>query len=326
MSCSSKQRENSPAAGSARWRAAALLAATAWIFLASLARGGEIVVVLSSNDSHYASTRDGLASTLEDRKKDIRSVTLKEVVDQGVSVAVGSGAEIVVAVGTPAAKYLHANAPKGAPTVFCMVADPDDAQLTQGQAMGGVTTDVPIADQFALIAQALPNAKVVGMLYQSNTPRGQRLLKNAQNALPKDWRLQAIAVDQCESVAAAIDNLLKSQVDCVWTSIDAGVYNAQTAPALLLEALRAKVPVFGFSPQFVKSGALIGIGIDPAAQGQQVGALVRKILEHSAGPSADQIQPPQFQIAVNQIVGDQIGVEIPAALVGRATYVVKGDK
>ncbi len=312
--------------GCLRWWESALLMGTIFLLGNCVAQGGQIVVVLTSEAPFYVSAKEGFTTALAARKDDIRTVLLNDVRTKGLAATIGANADLVVAVGTPAAVYLHDNAPKQTPLVFCMVGDPAGNKLTQGRNVAGVTIDVPVADQFTLVAQALPNAHVVGMLYRSDTPEGQRLLKSSQEALPKGWRLKAIAVDQCDSVADAIDKLMQSQVDCIWTSVEAGIYNNDAKVALLLAALRAKIPVFGFSPSFVKSGAIIGIGIDPAAQGEQAGALAKKIFEHAGADADKQIHPPQqFQIAVNQIVAEQIGVQLPAELVGKATYVFKAE-
>ena len=307
-----------------RWGSALLLGLTI-LLGGGMAHGGQIVLVLTSDASFYHSTQDGFMAALSQRKGDIHSVLLEDVRTKGVAVTIGNNADLIVAVGTAAAVFLHDNAPPQTPLVFCMVGDPAGNKLMQGRAMAGVTIDVPVADQFNLIAQALPGGHVMGMLYRSNTPEGQQLLKSSQAALPPGWRLSAVAVDQCDSVADAINKLIQSQVDCIWTSVEAGVLDMDGRLALLKSARRAKVPVFGFSPSFVKSGALIGIGIDPTAQGDQAGAMAQKIFDHVAQAASQILPPQQFQIAVNQIVAEQIGVQLPSELVGKATYVYKAE-
>jgi ABC-type uncharacterized transport system substrate-binding protein len=304
----------------------ALLGGLILLLATGTVQGGQIVVVLTNESSYYASAKDGFTTALAQRKADIRTVLLADVKKQGLAAIVGAPADMIVAVGTAAAVYVHDNAPAGTPVVCCLVGDAAANKLTQGRAVAGVTIDVPVADQFNLVAQALPKAQVMGMLYRSNTPEGQQQLKTAQEALPKGWRLSAIAVDQCDSVGDAINKLIDRKADCIWTSIEAGIYDKDAIPALLLAALRAKIPVFGFSPAFVKAGAAIGIGISATAQGEQAGAMAQKILANGTQGAASQIQPPQqFQIAVNQIVAEQIGVQLPAELVGKATYVFKEE-
>jgi ABC-type uncharacterized transport system substrate-binding protein len=85
--------------------------------------------------------------------------------------------------------------------------------------------------------------------------------------------------------------------------------------------------VFGFSPAFVRAGALLGVGVDPAAQGEQAAGIALQVI----GKTWDEQQPPlqapaSFQLAVNQIVAGQIGVALPRGLVDRAAFVFKEEK
>ena len=43
--------------------------------------------------------------------------------------------------------------------------------------------------------------------------------------------------------------------------------------------------MFGFSPAFVRAGAVLGVGVDAADQGRQVGAVIPELLKKS-GDSA----------------------------------------
>lgn len=290
----------------------------------STARARDAVIVLSSDAAPYVKAEAGFRAAFAGDAPSFRQVHLSQINDNGIDATIGHDAGVIVAIGTPAAVFLHAHLPPTAPLIFCMVANPSGAGLG---ALRGVSTDVPLSDQFALLAKAIPSARSLGMLYRSDTSSGQRLLERVHQALPKDWTVQAVAVNQAASVSDAVNDLFSRKVDVIWTSVDAGVYDAPTAQALLLSALRARVPVFGFSPAFVRAGALVGIGIDPAAQGRQAAKLAGAVLANGADTLAAQIQPPsQFQIAVNQIVAGEIGIQLPQDLVDQAAYVVGEDK
>jgi ABC-type uncharacterized transport system substrate-binding protein len=286
------------------------------------AHGGEIVIVRSSDAVPYTLAETGYKAALADEHETFRSVLLKDIADHSFDASAGNP-DLIVAIGTPAAVYLHSS-PHKCPVIFCMVADPEGAGLAGGAEIDGVSTDVPISEQFSLIAQAIPSARVVGMLYRSNTPEGNRILKSVESDLPSDWRLEAVAVDQFSSTADAITELTNRHVDIVWTSLSAGVYDGPTVRALLLAALRTNLPVFGFSPSFVRAGALLGVGVDPVAQGKQAAAITGQILTSPKVDHTSRFEAPQiYQIAVNQIVAEKIGVQLPPDLVNRATYVFK---
>ncbi len=237
-------------------------------------------------------------------------------------VAALAGARVVVAIGTPAAVWAHGNLPPDAKLVYCMVAGPDDTVLAQPPLAHGVATDVPIAEQIALIARALPDARRIGLLHRSDA-NGERLAATMRASLPAGWEVEAVAVDGPAN-AESIDAVLKRRVDLVWTSTDGGVYNEAAVKALLLGALRRRVPVFGFSPAFVRAGALLGVGIDPVAQGRQAAAIARQVA--AATPAAPVRPAPRFDIAVNMVVAKKLGIDLPAEVVDSAVHVFKPER
>ncbi|MGA3066391.1 MAG: ABC transporter substrate binding protein [Tepidisphaeraceae bacterium] len=296
------------------------------LLISTQARGGEVVIVLSGDATPYLQAEAGFRDEFAG-KRDVRTVQLRDVSAGGVEETIGKNPDAVVAVGTLAANYLHRQLPEQTPLTYCMVADPAQAGLFDGHSIHGVTTTVSDSEQFNLIAEALPHGRSVGILYRSDTAAGRDLLKRVHDALPSGWRLEAVAVDQYSSVADAIDDLTARKVDLIWTSLDAGVYDNATVRALLLAALRNSIPVFGYSPAFVKAGAMIGIGVDPHDQGKQAADITSRELDRpgeAALPGAD--PPEKFQIALNLIVADQIGIELPQELIERATYLFKESK
>jgi ABC-type uncharacterized transport system substrate-binding protein len=76
----------------------------------------------------------------------------------------------------------------------------------------------------------------------------------------------------------------------------------------------------------VRAGALLGVGVEPAAQGRQAADLVIKTIKDPGGFKMQSIAPDRFQIGVNLIVAEQIGVEIPDSVSHRATFVYQPEK
>jgi putative ABC transport system substrate-binding protein len=309
-----------------RLRLAALWLLVSMLFCTGVCRGGEIVIVLSGEAAPYSQAEAGFKAAVADRKKETRTIQLKDVQTKGIDATIGNQPDAVVAIGTQAAGFLHAKLPQAIPLVYCMVADPTGAGLTQGRVTHGVTTGVPLAAQFDIIAKGIPKARTIGMLYKSNTPEGQRLLKEVQEALPKDWHLEAVAVDKLPTIADAIDELTNRHVDVVWTTVDTQIYDSNAIRALLLAALRKDLPVFGFSPSFVHAGALLGIGVEAATQGKQAAEVTLALLQNPTDDRIPRVVAPEFQVAVNPIVADKIGVELPQEWIYRATHDSKEEK
>jgi putative ABC transport system substrate-binding protein len=181
----------------------------------------------------------------------------------------------------------------------------------------------------AIIAQALPGARAIGMLYRSDTAEGRLAKDRMLAALPAGWKLEAVAVNDLESKSRAIDELLSRKLDCVWTAPDPAIYDVATIRSLLLAALRRSVPVYGFSQALVRAGGLIGANIDPAGQGFQLARILNTDLDiraRSPAPPLPSIaQVPEHQVVVNLIVADKLGITVPEALVQRSAIVFRND-
>jgi putative ABC transport system substrate-binding protein len=285
----------------------------------------DVVIVRTSDADPYTQAEAALRQQLGEQNFKIKSLLAREASDKGIEASIGKP-DVVVAVGTAAARWLHKKLPADVKLMYCMVSNPADATLLQGNTCLGVSTDVPIADQINLVAEALPHARSIGFMYHSDTPEGKAQLADLQKALPADWHIEAVAVNDYPSVAGAIDALLGRQIDIAWTTADQKLYDTACVRTLLLSAVRAKIPVWGYSLGFVRAGALLGVGVEPAAQGRQVAELLKKTLADPTGFKTRAVDPDHFQIAVNKIVADQIGVEIPDSVSHRAAFIYQPEK
>lgn len=222
----------------------------------------------------------------------------------------------LITVGTEAAVWSKGRA---GTTVFCMVADVESAGLIAGSA--GVLAEIPVSRQVALLRQALPDAKTVGVLFKRGSTRGERWVDALkQEAARSGLKVDAEPVDSKEKVAPALDALIRRRVDVLWTMPDGALYDANTIKAVLHSTLEAKLPVFGFSTPVVKAGALVGVGITPESQGAQAAALLMKRAKEPAG-TAGQTVEPAFEVSVNQVVAERLGVRLPPSLASER----KGD-
>jgi ABC-type uncharacterized transport system substrate-binding protein len=235
-----------------------------------------------------------------------------------------------------------------------MVARPQNAGLTQGPAAGGISMDVPVGEQIALMTRALGKIKTIGMLYCSDVPASAAMQKEMEQAMPAGVRLLAVDVKKHQSMADAIAALLAQGPDIVWTAPDSSVYDGATIRSLLLASVRNRIPVFGFSTAFVKAGALLGIGIDPRAQGEQAATMVAGVIKSrakgagavskpaggntttssasatsvAASSPACVVEAPKFQVVLNLIVaaGDRLSISLPAEMTRSADVVFRPEE
>ena len=69
------------------------------------------MIVLSGDAAPYAQAETGLKRQFGEQKRETRTVSLQDLMSQGLDATVGKNAELVVAVGTPAAVWLHGKLP-----------------------------------------------------------------------------------------------------------------------------------------------------------------------------------------------------------------------
>ncbi len=286
--------------------------------------GAEIAIVRSSDAEPYAQAEGAIREKLAESKHAIRTMNTKEIADKGLAATLGN-ADVVVAVGTSAARLLQKQLPEKAHLIYCMVSNPEEVGLLQGRLCWGVTTDIAIKDELNLISQTVPQARTIGVLYRADAP-GKAMLEELKNAIPATTHIEAIAVGDHPSVAAAIDALMQKKIDMVWTSADQKLYDTASVRTLLLAALRNKIPVWGFSPAFVRAGALIGVGVDPKAQGVQAAGIVLAVLADPKSFKDRAQHAAEYQVAVNLVVAKQLDIDIPEEIIRRATFVFRAEK
>jgi putative ABC transport system substrate-binding protein len=289
-----------------------------------------VLLVLSGAAAPYKEAEAEATVKLKAAGHTVETVQLGEL-GSATGVELGARAGLFFAVGTEAATWLNQTLTPTAPLAYCMVTDPVAAGLSGPRLVAGVRIDTPLSEQVELICEALPDAKRIGVLYRSDNAASKVNLEAMRKAAAAVQRtVEAVAVNDHAGSAAAIEAMMARGVDVVWTCADASVYEPATIKSLLLTSLRRKVPVFGFSAAFVRSGALLGLSVDAKAQGATAGELAVKLLADPAigaggiGRAAGGASAPvgaNAKVVVNLVVAENIDIKLPKALIDRAAQV-----
>jgi len=294
------------------------------VSFASLALASESLIVVSSNAVPYLAAQTAIEERLSGMGYTSHSVDL---VDFSLAGLDSSLYDVAIAVGTAATALLYQRLPSAVPLVYCLVGDPAAAGLDASRPIHGICATVPVETQFALIAEALPKVRKIGMLYRASDSAGRERVERVRSALPQQWRLEDVAIDDHDNVARAIAHLLAQDIDIVWTAVDRSVYDESTIRYLLLAALRHQVPVFGYSIPFVRAGALLGLGVEPRQQGIEAAneayRLAREVQMESTESNANHklhLAEPAFKLAVNSAVAVRLSIDLPQTLLDRAAY------
>jgi putative ABC transport system substrate-binding protein len=238
---------------------------------------------------------------------------------------IGDQPDAIVAIATPSAQSMVA-ATKSIPVVFSAVTDPVAAQLVKswepsGTNVSGVSDELALDKQIALIKQVVPNAKRVGVVYNPGEANSRVVVDQLKKLLPPaGLTLVEAAAPRTVDVSAAARSLV-GKADVIYTGTDNNVVSAYEA--LVKVGSDSKIPLVAADTASVKRGAVAAYGIDYYDLGRQTGRIVVRILNgEKVGAIAPQ-RGEKLDVAVNPDAAAKQGVTLPAALVSSAKTVVK---
>ncbi|MDP1611077.1 MAG: ABC transporter substrate binding protein [Sulfuritalea sp.] len=190
---------------------------------------------------------------------------------------------------------------------FERMADP--ARLRAGS-LSAVFLDQPPSRQLELIRLALPGVRTIGMLVGAES-------KGHLAGLEKAARERGLELVVAPVAQGGLFDALQSVLPDVGVLLalpDPSVFNSQTAANILTAAYRRQVPLVGFSPAYVKAGALLALYSTPAQVGARGGEVLRQALAGKVLPSPQ--WPREFVVSVNQDVARSLGFALDEARIG----------
>lgn len=183
--------------------------------------------------------------------------------------------DIVVGITTPSAQALF-NKIKTTPIVYSGVTDPESAGLL-GDNITGVSDMTPIKKQLSLLKELLPEAKTVGMIYNSGEFNSQIQVDMAEKICKElDLKLEVAGITNSNEISLALDGLLK-KVDALYVHKDNTV--ATAFPLIANTADKKQIPIISAVKDYINQGALATDGPSEFDIGYQTGKMVVRILK-----------------------------------------------
>ena len=271
-----------------------------------------VVIVSSERSPAYTEAAEALVSELERQgvsRFDMRQQTALEFNKSGAGtprllVALGAQAAQAVAAAQPKYPVLCALLPR---TSFEAVLR-ESGQKSSDQ-FSAVYLDQPLRRQLELIRMALPAAKNVGVLWGPESKSKEPTLK----ALAATKLLSVVEgrVSGEDSLFPQLKKVLLD-ADVLLALADQRVFNSQTIQNILLSSFRSKVPLVGFSPAYVRAGALMAVFSTPEQIGRQSAALAKDVLLGKSLPAVP-LYPSSFSVLVNDHVARSLGLSLDAS-------------
>lgn len=190
---------------------------------------------------------------------------------------------------------------------FERIADP---ARVQAGTLSAVFLDQPPARQLDMIRLALPAVHNVGILIGGESRGHSAALEKA--AKERGMELMTSLVGPSGLFPALQQVLADAAV--LLALPDPTVFNSQTAANILMAAYRRQVPLVGFSPAYVKAGALLALYSTPTQVGARGGEVLRQALTGKSLPPPQ--WPREFAVGVNQDVARSLGLVLDEQRLG----------
>jgi putative ABC transport system substrate-binding protein len=260
---------------------------------------------------------DGENIIIDKQNANDNSTTAASIADKFIN----NKTDLVLAIATPAVQSLQSKT-ETIPILGTAVTDYERASLVDsnakpGKNISGTSDLTPIAEQFDMLLQVLPNTKTVGILYNSSEDNSAIQAEDAKTIAEGKGLTVVIktfsSVNDIPQTAAS----LARDVDAFWIPTDNMLASAMNV--LIEKTMENNIPVVCGEENMVKSGGTFTIGINYYELGYQTGEMAVRILKDGANPAS---MPIEFQnkmaVAIHKANADALGIEFPADILATA--------
>jgi putative tryptophan/tyrosine transport system substrate-binding protein len=240
---------------------------------------------------------------------------------------VGRGVDVIAACGGADEAFVAKDATSTIPTVFNTGADPVETGLAASLARpGGNRTGVTTLTQLLwqkrleLIAELVPQTRVIGLLVNPNRALVGRVVDSTQQAAnAKGLQLEILKAGTEAEIDAAFATAVQRQIGAVVVSDP--LFDSLTKQ-VAAAAARHSVPAIYIWRKYVADGGLISYGAMFLAAYRVVGSYVGKILNGAKPADLPIQQSTNFELVVNLNTARALGLTVPPAVLARADEVI----
>lgn len=235
---------------------------------------------------------------------------------QSMSESLVNNSDYFLAIATPAAQAL-ANATTDQPVVFTSVADPLGAGVVDtmeepGRNLTGTTNIGPIKQQIDMLMEIVPEAKRIGIIYNSSEVNAQYQVDVAVPILEEHGVEPVLqTITSTNDISQAMTSLV-SEVDAVYLVTDN--YIASSMPLVGDIAKEAGIPIVGGSNDMIEENGLASYGLDYYDLGVQSAKMLVRIIEEELDPATVPVEYAEnLVLIVNEEYAEAIGID-PASI------------
>ncbi len=228
---------------------------------------------------------------------------------------VNDGCDLIFAIATPAAQAL-AGATTDIPIVGTAITDfaasglVDDNDAPGGNLTG--TSDMnPVADQMDLLAQLIPDAQTVGLLFCTAESNSEIQIEMAEAELDAAGiGHERFTVSSSNEIQQVVESMV-GKVDAVYTPTDNTIAAGMTTVAMV--ANENGLPVICGEVGMVQNGGLASVSINYEELGRRAGEMAVEILTEGADPATMAIgtmTADECDLVYNSETAEAVGVDV----------------
>lgn len=233
------------------------------------------------------------------------------------------GLDAILAIGTPTAQAAF-NSTKEIPIGITAITDPVEAGLVKSWAQSetnvfGTSDMTPVESQLNLLKKLSPNAKTLGVMFNTSEANSEAQVKLLKNLCAKvGLEVIDVGVTSVNDIPQALESLLK-KIDVLYTPADNVI--ASSMALISSKAIELKIPIIGAEEAHVTSGALATDGINYENLGRQTAEMVVEVLKGKTPSELGVKTLKETEIVINKTTAKALGIEIPKEVLNSAKVI-----
>jgi putative tryptophan/tyrosine transport system substrate-binding protein len=214
------------------------------------------------------------------------------------------------------------------PIVFAVAIDPVGSGLVESLAKpGGNVTGLSLqaanlaGKRIELLREIVPQLRRLAVIFNVGNPQPVLEMRETEAAaLALGIEVVPIEIRRVEDFSPAFQ-VMKARADALYVAIDQLM--VANLMRILTLALGARLPTIFSTRDFVRGGGFLSYGPSYTERFQRAADYVDKLLRGTKPGDIPVEQPTKFELVINLITAQALGLEVPSQLLARADEVIE---